>query len=136
MTTAAGAQAPESTASEHVNINVNVKVLVTGGLGFLGSAIVRALTEQHPEWGLHVLDKLDLSPDGQAASVLSGMQIRASTLSNQEVEGSHLDLLRGCDFQYFQADITDEDEVRKVFAQVKPEAVVHTAAMVPGLSER
>ena len=31
-------------------------VLITGGIGFLGSAIVDAVQEQHPEWIITVLD--------------------------------------------------------------------------------
>ena len=36
-------------------------VLITGGVGFLGSAILDALQEQHPEWMITVLDLT--SPD-------------------------------------------------------------------------
>ena len=36
-------------------------VLITGGVGFLGSAIVDAIKEQHPEWIAIVLDLM--SPD-------------------------------------------------------------------------
>ncbi|KAL9603531.1 MAG: hypothetical protein Q9179_002148 [Wetmoreana sp. 5 TL-2023] len=35
---------------------MEISVLVTGGLGFVGSAVVAALQEQHPEWRLSVLD--------------------------------------------------------------------------------
>ena len=33
-----------------------VSVLVTGGTGFLGGAVLDALQEQHPEWAIAVLD--------------------------------------------------------------------------------
>lgn len=33
-----------------------VSVLITGGLGFVGSAVVAALEESHPEWTLSILD--------------------------------------------------------------------------------
>ena len=36
-------------------------VLITGGVGFLGSAILDAVQEQHPEWMITVLDLT--SPD-------------------------------------------------------------------------
>ena len=36
-------------------------VLITGGVGFLGSAILNAIQEQHPEWVATVLDLT--SPD-------------------------------------------------------------------------
>lgn len=31
-------------------------ILITGGTGFVGSAILEALTEKHPEWAVSVLD--------------------------------------------------------------------------------
>lgn len=35
---------------------MSTSVLITGGLGFVGSAVVAALQESHPEWILSVLD--------------------------------------------------------------------------------
>ena len=43
-------------------------VLITGGVGFLGSAIVDAVQEQHPEWKITVLDLT--SPDVPKPNVI------------------------------------------------------------------
>lgn len=43
-------------------------VLITGGVGFLGSAIVDAVQEQHPEWKTTVLDLT--SPDAPKPNVI------------------------------------------------------------------
>ena len=40
----------------------DLKILVTGGVGFVGSAIVRALVEKHPSWTVFVLDIKTPSP--------------------------------------------------------------------------
>ena len=41
-------------------------ILITGGTGFVGSAILEALEEQHPEWALSVLDfRKPSHPKGQ-----------------------------------------------------------------------
>ncbi|KAM3073359.1 hypothetical protein ACMFMG_004743 [Clarireedia jacksonii] len=81
-------------------------VLVTGGTGFVGSAIVDALLEKYPTCSITVLD---LNPDGKSKS---------SSVS------------------YVCGDITDSGDVSKAISQGKPEVVIHTAGIVPPLSER
>lgn len=50
-------QSPPKTPSPWIERTDTRTVLVTGGTGFLGSHIVDAVLEQHPEWKVTVLDK-------------------------------------------------------------------------------
>ena len=90
------------------------KVLVTGGLGFLGSATVRALQEQHTDWDVWILDINPLPKEKSA----------------------EIPLLGGCRYEYVQADITDINSVSRALAMVRPDAIIHTAGIVPSLMER
>lgn len=81
------------------------RILVTGGAGFIGSAVVRHLVL---EAGVEVLnlDKLTYA--------------------------ANLNSLRGVtdksNYRFVQADIVDGDRVGQVFAEFRPDAVMHLAA--------
>ena len=85
-----------------------VKVLVTGGDGFVGRAIVKALLHHEPTWHITVLDNRH---DG-LGSVASGK------------------------VDFVPADVTLVEDLRKAIASVKPRAIIHTAGIVPPFTHR
>jgi len=85
--------------------NPAMRILVTGGAGFIGSALVRFLVLQHGASVLNI-DKLTY----------------ASNLASLEsVAGDP-------HYRFLQADICDAEAMRRAFAEFEPDAVVHLAA--------
>ena len=82
-----------------------MKILLTGGAGFIGSALVRQLIRETTAQIVNV-DKLTYA--GNLASL-------AETRANPR-------------HQFEQVDICDDAEVARVFEQHKPDAVMHLAA--------
>jgi dTDP-glucose 4,6-dehydratase len=83
-----------------------MKLLVTGGAGFIGSAFIRLVVREHPEHHVINLDKLTY----------------AGNLENlTEVAESPR-------YQFVKGDIADGPLVQSLFAEHKPDAVVHFAA--------
>jgi sterol-4alpha-carboxylate 3-dehydrogenase (decarboxylating) len=82
-------------------------VLVSGGTGFVGSATARAIAEKHPGCRITIIDR---NPPGDHA------------------------LPDGVAF--IRVDITSPDDVSGAVEQVKPDILIHTAGIVPSLSER
>jgi dTDP-glucose 4,6-dehydratase len=82
-----------------------VKILVTGGAGFIGSALCRHLVADAGDTVVN-LDKLTYAADREAAAELSA----------------------GPRYRLVQADIADAAAVEQAFAEHQPEAVVHLAA--------
>ncbi len=81
-----------------------MRLIVTGGAGFIGSAVVRACVKD----GVEVLNLDKLTYAGDLSSV-------------KEVSS-----LPG--YAFLQADVCDRDAVSKAFAEFRPDAVMHLAA--------
>lgn len=83
-----------------------MKLLVTGGAGFIGSAFIRLVLREHSSHHIINLDKLTY----------------AGNLENlTEVADSPR-------YQFVKGDIADGPFVQSLFAEYKPDAVVHFAA--------
>lgn len=82
-----------------------MRILITGGAGFIGSALVRRLIE-HTDHEVLVYDKLTY------AGVLSSLAPVADSSR----------------YRFVQADICDADAVAKVLADFRPQVVAHLAA--------
>lgn len=74
-------------------------VVVVGGCGFLGSHIVSYIVRRHPQTQIAVLD--------------------LRTNSNRHTSST---------VSYHDGDITDAAAMQRFFAQIKPDAVIHTAS--------
>ncbi|KAK8168247.1 putative NAD dependent epimerase/dehydratase [Phyllosticta citrichinensis] len=83
-------------------------VVITGGCGFVGSAIVDAFLEAHPQNQYTILD---IQPPAKGAAV------------NKEVN-------------YIQVDLRDAAAVKRVVRETAPTVVIHTAGIVPAGSKR
>ncbi|MCC6364145.1 MAG: dTDP-glucose 4,6-dehydratase [Bryobacterales bacterium] len=83
-----------------------MKLLVTGGAGFIGSAFVRLVLKEHPRFTVVNLDKLTY----------------AGNLENLAA------VAESPNYRFVKGDIAGGEAMRELFAQEKPDAVVHFAA--------
>lgn len=87
----------------------SASILITGGCGQIGIAIVKYLRETHPKATITVLD-LGTPAPGDVRFVEN--------------------------VTYQAANITNEVTIKEVFCTVKPSVVFHTAGLIPQIAER
>ena len=83
-----------------------MKILVTGGAGFIGSHVVRRFVNKYPEYSIYNLDALTY----------------AGNLENLK------DIKTKENYTFLHGDITDEKYINSIFNTYKFDAVIHLAA--------
>jgi dTDP-glucose 4,6-dehydratase len=83
-----------------------MKILVTGGAGFIGSYVIRRLVNKYPEYFIYNLDALTYAGN-------------LENLKDIEVKEN---------YTFLHGDITDEKYINSIFNTYKFDAVIHLAA--------
>lgn len=83
-----------------------MKIIITGGAGFIGSNLILYLYKKHPDWHIFNIDKLTYASDR-----------------------TFLDPLKDSERYHFKkVDLTDRDAVQDIVKSFKPDGVIHLAA--------
>ena len=83
-----------------------MKILITGGAGFIGSHVVRRFVNKYPDYQIYNLDALTY----------------AGNLDNLK------DIENQPNYHFIKGDITDADFIQKLFSEYQFDGVVHLAA--------
>ena len=83
-----------------------MKILITGGAGFIGSHVIRLFVKKYPKYHIYNLDKLTY----------------AGNLENIK------DIEKSSNYTFIKGDITDIDFIRSIFQEHNFDAVIHLAA--------
>jgi dTDP-glucose 4,6-dehydratase len=82
------------------------KIIITGGAGFIGSHVVRRFVKNYPQYRIINLDKLTY----------------AGNLANLK------DIENAPNYRFIKGDIVDMEFINQLFADERPDAVIHLAA--------
>jgi dTDP-glucose 4,6-dehydratase len=83
-----------------------MRIIVTGGAGFIGSNFLNLLVPRHPEHHFVNLDKLTYAANLSSLAAIADVP----------------------NYELARVDIADRDAVRELFARVRPNLIVHFAA--------
>jgi dTDP-glucose 4,6-dehydratase len=87
-------------------MNFTKTILITGGAGFIGSHVVRLFVNKYPNYRIVNLDALTY----------------AGNLENLK------DIEAAPNYTFVKADIVDADHINQIFAEYRPDGVIHLAA--------
>lgn len=83
-----------------------MKILITGGAGFIGSHVVRLFVNKYPEYQIYNLDKL----------TYAGNLENLTDVENKE------------NYHFIKGDITDSNFIQRIFVEHQFDSVIHLAA--------